>query len=60
MRQENPEEVEQMKLENMVVETQEEDDAEAMEADLEADQSLEAKIEREVRRTVKTQVVLLQ
>ena len=54
MRQENPEVLDQMKLEQMVTDLNNaQESGDGMEEDLEADQSLEAKIEREVKRVVK-------
>ena len=53
-RQENPEVLDQMKLEQMVTDLNNaQESGDGMEEDLEADQSLEAKIEREVKRVVK-------
>ena len=55
MRQENPEVLEQMKLEQMVTDLNNAQEiGDGMEEDLEADQSLEAKIEREVKRVIKS------
>ncbi len=60
MRQENPEVLEQMKLEQMVTDLNNaQESGDGMEEDLETDQSLEAKIEREVKRVIKSQFTQL-